>query len=335
MKTNPFYAIWGIVSLLLIGGAAIFLFISRSAFKETENTFDEKEATIENLAKKKPHPDNSGLKAISELHTEYKGVVDELYESLANFQHPLNMELRAEDFQKLVLDKKRAFESAAAKKGMEVKISDGADFYFGMDRYASIIPASEIVPLLNYQLEAIDRLLTLMLDSGVGALVELERELLHVENNSGGVDPDEGKPVIRYALKVRFVADHPALQKFINSLANDDEFFFLLRVLRIDNSSPEGVAASAADDGPFDRIPVFSGPDGEAPPQEILAEISDMSIDEMTEHMVNLGYSINSGDAKVLFGEEKLRVFAVIDVARFPTEEERKSSATDDNSARK
>ena len=54
----------------------------------------------------------------------------------------------------LVLDKKTAFEEAAEEKGMIIKGTGDDEFYFGMDAYRNSLPASENVPLLNYQLEA-------------------------------------------------------------------------------------------------------------------------------------------------------------------------------------
>ena len=62
MKSNPFYVIWGIISALLLGGAGFFLFSNKSAFSETENSFQEKEATIEDLTRKSPYPDAEGVK---------------------------------------------------------------------------------------------------------------------------------------------------------------------------------------------------------------------------------------------------------------------------------
>jgi hypothetical protein len=185
-------------------------------------------------------------------------------------------------------------------------------------------------------LEAFDRLLALMLESGVDTLVDLDREPLWPEKNPGQPVPEATAAVIRYALNVRFEADHPAFQKFINALANDDQFFFLLRVLRIDNSSPTG---SKANDGitKLGGLPEFRDNEGNPPSDEILATVADMEVGEAVEQMGTLGFSVVSADARVLFGDEKLRVFAVIDVARFPTEAERKvdPADNDDNKPRK
>lgn len=336
MKSNPFYIIWGIVSVLLLGGAGFFLFSSKSAFSETENSFKEKEATINRLTKRKPYPDGEGVKVIEDLVAEFGTEVDGLYEALSSFQHPLVKGLSADKFPKLVLDKTSAFETAAGEKGMTIEGTGDDEFYFGMDAYRGNLPASENVPLLNYQLEAIDRLLALMLESGVDTLVDLDREPLWPEKNPGQPDPEATAAVIRYALNVRFVAEHPAFQKFMNALANDDQFFFLLRVLRIDNSSPTGAKTGGGGDT-LGGLPEFRDEGGNPPSDEILATVADVEIGEAVEQMALLGFSPVSENAKVLFGDEKLRVFAVIDVARFPTEAERNvdSAGDDDNRPRK
>ena len=329
MKSNPFYVIWGIISALLLGGAGFFLFSSKSAFSETENSFEEKEATIEELTRKSPYPDAEGVKRIEDQVEEYRTEVEGLYESLSSFQHPLKAGLSADNFLQLVLDKKTAFETAAKEKGMEIQGTGADEFYFGMDAYRNSLPASENVPLLNYQLEAIDRLLRLLLDNGVETLVKIEREPLWPEMNPGQPDPEANAAVIRYALNVRFVADHPAFQKFVNALANDDQFFFLLRVLRIDNTSPTGQKNSEASPT-MGGLPEMFDKEGNPPSQEILATVADLEVGEAIEQLQGLGFSVRSEDARVLFGDEKLRVFAVIDVARFPTEEERKAEPADD-----
>jgi hypothetical protein len=333
MKSNPFYIIWGIVSVLLLGGAGFFLFSSKSAFSETENSFKEKEATINRLTKKKPYPDAKGVEEMEKLVADFAAEVDGLYDSLSSFQHPLEQGLSADQFPNLVLAKKTAFEKAAAEKGMVIKGTGDDEFYFGMDAYRGSLPASENVPLLNYQLEAIDRLLELMLESGVDTLHKIDREPLWPEMNPGQPDPEASAAVIRYALSVRFVADHSAFQKFTNALANDDQFFFLLRVLRIDNTSPTGTKIT---DGvaQLGGLPDFRDKEGSPPSDEVLATVADLEVGEAVEQMATLGFSPVSEDAKVLFGDEKLRVFAIIDVARFPTEEERKVEPADDGNKR-
>ena len=333
MKSNPFYVIWGIVSVLLIGGAGFFLLFSKSAFSETENSFKQKEATINKLTKKKPYPDADGVEKIEALVAEFGTEVDGLYDALSSFQHPLEKGLSADQFPNLVLDKKTAFEKVAKEKGLMIEGTGDDEFYFGMDAYRSTLPASENVPLLNYQLESIDRLLALMLESGVTTLSKVEREPLWPEMNPGQPDPEDGAAVIRYALNVRFVADHPAFQKFMNALANDDQFFFLLRVLRIDNTSPTGTKTTGGVPT-LGGLPDFRNKEGVPPSGEILATVVDMEVGEAVEHMGTLGFTPVSEDAKVLFGDEKLRVFAVIDMARYLTEEERTVETADEDDKR-
>ena len=103
--------------------------------------------------------------------------------------------------------------------------------------------------------------------------MKIEREPLWPEMNPGQPDPEASAAVIRYALNVRFEADHPSFQKFVNALANDDQFFFLLRVLRIDNTSAAGARNNEGPDT-LGGLPEMYDNEGNPPSQEILATVA-------------------------------------------------------------
>lgn len=327
MKSNPFYIIWGIVSLLLVGGAGFFLFSSKSAYDETKGSFDDKETSIERLQKKTPFPDADSVEAMENLVADYQTGVDDLYSSLVSFQRPLRTDLRDEEFQKLIFDKLKAFNASAKEAEMAIKGRD--NFYLGMDRYRETLPSPKNVPLLDYQLEAVDRLLQILVASGAVELLDLKRELLATEDNPNDPDPTIGQSVVRYELRVEFVAPFDAFQKFVNALTNDKEFFYLLRVVRIDNSSPNGAAGA---DGPvhLGGDLEFQNAAGESPSPELKTQAEEIeSIEERVSFYQTRGYSVVGQDARILFGDEKVRVFAVIDVARFPTPKEQNDNGGD------
>jgi len=328
MKSNPFYITWGIISLLLVGGAGFFLFSSKSAYDSTKGSFDNNEATIERLQKKAPVPSAKSVKEMEKLVADYESDVNELYSSLATYQRPLRTDLTDAGFQEDVFKKREAFFASAKASGLTIKSKD--EFYFGMEQYRETLPSPANVPLLAYQLEAINRMLAILVDNGAEELLDLKRELLPTEVAPTQPDPTLGQSVVRYELRVEFLAPFDAYQKFINELANDKEFFYLLRVIRVDNTSPNGPAGS---DGPVtlgDSMEFISAT-GESPSPPLQAEADLIEdIGERVAFYQERGYSPVGEDARVLFGDERVRVFAVVDVARFPTPSEQAANDDDD-----
>ncbi len=328
MKSNPFYITWGIISLLLVGGAGFFLFSSKSAYDETKGSFQDKEATIERLQKKAPVPTSKSVKDMEKLVADYEADVNELYSGLATFQRPLPTNLTDSQFQKEVFEKRVAFFAAAKAANLTIKAKD--EFYFGMERYRETLPSPTDVPLLSYQLEAINRLLAILVDNGAEELLDLRRELLPREVAPTQPDPTLGQSVVRYELRVEFLAPFDAFQKFINELANDKEFFYLLRVVRVDNTSPDGPAGSS---GPvvLGGTMEFINTTGEPPSPPLKAEAEQIEdVAERVQFYQERGYSPVGEDARVLFGDERVRVFAVVDVARFPTPSEQAANGGGD-----
>ncbi len=333
MKSNPFYITWGIISLLLVGGAGFFLFSSKSAYDSTKGSFDNNEVTIERLQKKAPVPNAKSVKEMEKLVADYEADVNELYSSLATFQRPLRTDLTDAQFQEDVFKKREAFFAAAKTANLKIKSKD--EFYFGMERYRETLPSPANVPLLSYQLEAINRMLAILVENGAEELLDLKRELLPTEVAPTGEDPTLGQSVVRYELRVEFLAPFDAYQKFVNELANDKEFFYLLRVIRVDNTSPDGPAGS---DGPvaIGGSMEFVNATGESPSPPLQAE-ADL-IDDIGERVAfyqERGYTPVGEDARVLFGDERVRVFAVVDVARFPTPSEQGADNGDDANSKK
>jgi len=320
MKANPFYITWGIISLLLVGGAGFFLFSSKSAYDETKGSFEDKEATIERLQKKAPVPSSESVKGMEKLVADYEADVNELYSSLATYQRPLSTSLTDAGFQEEVFKKREAFFAAAKASELTIKAKD--EFYFGMERYRETLPSPADVPLLAFQLEAINRMLAILVDNGAEELIDLKRELLPTEVAPTEPDPTLGQSVVRYELRVEFLAPFDAYQKFINELANDKEFFYLLRVIRVDNTSPDGPAGSGGPVVLGDTME-FINASGESPSPPLQAEAEEIEdIGDRVAFYQERGYTPVGEDARVLFGDERVRVFAVVDVARFPTPSE-------------
>ncbi|MCB1063348.1 MAG: Amuc_1100 family pilus-like protein [Verrucomicrobiae bacterium] len=317
MKGNAWLAGYLVVTVALLGGAGFFFAKGRGAYDESFSGWDNLSSKIERLEKEVPYPSEENQKELDDLVTAYSAEVNALYESLARYQKPLNQDISDSEFTTQVLaGKVSAFTKFASEN--KFGIDNKEQFYMGMSSYQSTFPKPAIVPLLNYQLEAIDYLLRLMVDAGVDSLRYVTREGLPGENEAdtpgteGGIVA--GQVVQKYPINLRFSTSHAALQDFVNQLANDKEYFFILRMLRVDNSSPDGPEVSDGGAGPL-----FKADDGSVPSQELTDQIMSqaLSFEETAAAFAEKGFQMQREDARIIFGQEKLGVFAVIDVVRF------------------
>lgn len=318
MKGNTWLVGWLVVTVLLVGGAGFFLAKGYGTYNEEFSGWDNLSSKISRLEKEVPYPSRENEDALTQLVEAYDADVTALYESLDRYQKPLNDQISDSDFTTQILaNKVSEFRKVAREGGMTIKNED--QFYMGMAAYQSTFPRPQIVPLLNYQLDATDHLLRLMVESGVDQLGFVNREELpgetsEVEGSDAGVVA--GKVVQKYPISVRFSAGHGAFQEFVNRMANDKEYFFILRLLRVDNSSPDGpdLGSESGQSGPQ-----FRDANGNPPPEDLYGEIQSTAPDfnEMVIAFREKGYEMQRADARILFGQEKVDVFAVVDLVRF------------------
>jgi len=320
MKGNQFYTAFGIVTAVLFGAAGFYCYKGHSSFKDAGGEFETRRTNLLRLKRSKPYPDEENLGKIEKLVTEYDGEIKGLFQVLDRFQQPLNTNLNDAQFPQILKSKIGAFRDLAKKKGM--KLSEESEFYMAMDAYRNTLPNAKAVPLLDYQLGAIEYLLNTLVEAGATELIHLDRELLPVEVAASGGTAEGGAPsnsssvVAKYPVNLTFETRHPAFQKFVNQITNDDKYFFILRALRVDNSEKDGVERGGSDDsGPRYVNPAT----GQEAPKDLVDKIpSDLEVAEQIAWMKENGdYVLQSSDARILLGNESLRVFMVIDVVRF------------------
>jgi hypothetical protein len=104
-----------------------------------------------------PYPSEENSAAVKESLEKYQLAVKQLSVTLSAFQRPLNKELANTTFQQSVKSRVEGFRQYARTGGLE--IDSTSEFQLGFDTYANTLPQPELVPVLDYELEAIDHLL--------------------------------------------------------------------------------------------------------------------------------------------------------------------------------
>ena len=332
MKGNTWLGGYIVFTALLLGGAGFFFVKSRAAYNEKFEGWDSLKGKIARLEMEIPFPSEGNEEELLKIVTDYDAKVKGLYDGLASYQKPLKAEMTDTDFTNQILKGKVGeFVKLAAEKNLEVDKKE--EFYMGFDAYKTTFPRPDVVPVLNYQLEAVEHLLKQLAESGVDRLRFLTREVLPGEavatdtaNPEAAKGLVAGQVVQKYPITLGFDADHPDFQEFINRVANDKEFFFIVRLLRVDNSSPSGPSLEGADGSAGG--PSFKKADGSTATKEQMEAkgLATLPFDQFLAAMNADGWEIQKKDARIIFGQEKVGVFAVIDLVRFLSPDEVKAS---------
>ena len=285
---------------------------------------------IESLQRRVPYPNKENSEELGKEVSEYQAAVNDLFEGLNSFQRPLNTSLSATEFVQAVKAKIQEFRSFAEDEGLELE--NPAEFQLGFNAYSIQIPPQELVPYLDFELEAIHHLLKTLVESDVSQLMTFDRD--PIPGELGGEEAASGSVVHKYPVRLRFKANHGAFQSLINELANDKEFFYIVRVLKVTNEETEGPRKIFSAD-PSDSLPTFMNPETEEVAGiEQLQEWGYGEIDdsELEARAKSDGFIRSDQDARVLMGQEMLTVFMVVDIVRFLKPDEVEANKKPENS---
>lgn len=311
MKT--WLTLYALVTILLIGAATAFCFITFKKNSESKLSWDDHIRTIKTLSKKEPTPKPKAVADMKEMVQNYEKSINELYQGLNKFQKPLDTSMNSVGFKDAFSQKVEEFRAFAREKNFE--IIDQEEFKIGFDVYENTVPPLEIVGVLNYELGAIDYLLRLLISSGVESLDYFKRDLIPGEAN--GPKEQAIRTVHKYPVRVGIRTTHKAFQNLMNSLSKDSEYFYVVRILKVSNETEEGPLKVAEG---FSQPQSFVHSESREP--ATLEQLQDWGegIEELEviENNAKLaGYEKSGEDSRVLLGEEKLKVFMVIDITRF------------------
>ena len=213
MNSKVWLVIFGIFALVLIGAAGFFCFGASQKYNEALEDWNNTRDAISGLERKVPYPNKENQDALENVVKEYKDSVTQLFDSLNKFQKPLNTALPNTEFVQLVKTRVEEFRALAASGGMSMDTEEGdaSTFQLGFDAYANTIPAPELVPILDYELEAIDHLLRELVAAGAEQLVSFERD--PIPGEAGGPEAQESGVVHKYPIRLRFRSTHNSFQK--------------------------------------------------------------------------------------------------------------------------
>lgn len=285
MNSKVWLRTFGIVSVLLLAATGFYAASSFQRYRESLSKWDAKVELIADLEGQVPYPDEKNASVLEKRVGSYRDSVRALSETLKSFQRPLVTGVENTAAQMRAMKYVEDFRLFAKANAFAIESEN--EFLLGFDAYADKVPDPDLVPLLCFQMDAIDHLLRKLATSGAKSMTSFERDPLPGE--SGSRESSSGAVIQKYPVRIRFQTDHEGLQRFVNELANDREFFFTIRVLKVQNENQEG---------PLKQIPED--------------ETSSVGPEKSLEIPIQ-----SEQDARVLMGQERLNLFMVIDICRF------------------
>ncbi len=310
MNSKTWLTTFGLIAFLLVAACGYFCFTSYQKYYDSKVNWDSKVGTVSSLERKTPYPSKINVKELEGRVEDYENSVETLFKGLDKFQVPLNQDLTGPEFLDLFKQRVNEFRALASKSNFAINTPE--TFYLGFDIYAEDSPKEEIVPLLDLGLKASEYLLQKLVSSGADSLETFSRDLIPMEE--GGPKKQEISTVHKYPVRMNFRASHAAFQEFMNSISNDPNYFYIIRVLKINNDAMEGPFI-AVDEG-FGPQSFESQATGEPATQTQMEEWGypgEINVGAAAA----AGYVPSGNDARVLMGQEKLNVFMVVDMIRF------------------
>lgn len=267
-KENKFLGGLLVVTVLL---AAIIIFLGMKAgasLEEVQQQVATKEATLKKNKSLNPYPNPENAKAKEASLKEVLAKGKEAREKLLAFVPEKTENISGKDFAtKLTETVSRVTELFPGEKAIP------SGFYLGFKKYRGSQPKAEATGVLNYQLDAMEYLLTQASEAGVKQIENLVRESLPQEDGygwpgtknakkqsrgsgrakrpaPGAVRPPkfEKLPTVAHRMPVEFTfkAPEPVLREFFKRLGNSDEYFFETRIARVLNPASIPSAGKAA-----------------------------------------------------------------------------------------
>jgi hypothetical protein len=211
------------------------------------------------------------------------------------------------------------------------------DFALGFDKYAATPPRSaEIAANLNIHLDAMEKLVTTVIESGVSSIDMLDRTKL--DNEDAPLPPKATtkaapkakastkkgakKPVIteqaaaepvldRYPIKLLITTDQAPLQALINTLCHPGKmpYFLVVRLVRIENTRMDGPTKDEINQRKNANL---QAQNNEQPPPKPVTDPAKPAGPQLLTPPKPA-----SQDAFDIMGREQLKVYMEIDYIRF------------------
>ncbi|MEN9021118.1 MAG: hypothetical protein GWQ05_19330 [Verrucomicrobiaceae bacterium] len=308
IKQNTFLS--GLIALLVIGlgGLGFFFTKARGEFADAQDRLAAAYKSKRDLQEQKPFPSSENAAVVRDLVSDYRTKAEAVANKMYVGQVPMPTGVRVAQFQEDLALKVDAVVEASSASG--VTLPEG--FYLGLDKYRAQVPLEGAVDQLQFQLNATVWLSNLLLANDVKRF-SVKREQMPFEtreqapaprargqsNSRGNAKPKpKAEPVsVTYPMEIAIELPEKNFQSVLNALSNtssalgeaadEGEFYFVTRWMRLENQS-------------------LIGPERSDAPDDIELEEGEEPAAEQESQGINM-----------VFGRENVRAYLALDLVRF------------------
>jgi len=223
--------------LITAQGAALlalwFLFHAKSAFAEASAQFSQVASERNRLDHLSPFPNEDNFRRTQAALDTYGATLTKLKDELRAQVLPV-APTAPNEFQSRL---RQAIVNTTEKARVNrVKLPE--NFHLGFDEFATTLPSSAAAASsLGQELEQVELLLGILIDTRVDAITELKRVTPAPETVAPTAAPGL---VERSIVDLTFAASPSAMRKVLNQIASSEHQFFIVRTLSVRNEQLKG-----------------------------------------------------------------------------------------------
>ncbi|MDX1679792.1 MAG: Amuc_1100 family pilus-like protein [Akkermansiaceae bacterium] len=234
IKQNTFLFGLGVTTLV---GAIILWFLGSSAasrYEEAKEAYDKALQDASRYEKLDPYPSKENLQGKRAEIEKYAQQVEKLQEAFDPYR-PGDLEnISVQEFSANVKKANRETREAFGKN-----VSLPEDYYCGFEAYrGGALPPGNATSVLNYQLEAVKKLIIDLAQYGDIKLINVHRPRLPEEEGKK-FEPEKGQVIREMPVELVFEGSESSVRKFFNTVVNDQDHFLVLRSFSIANEKQQ------------------------------------------------------------------------------------------------
>ncbi len=251
IQENKYIAGVAGVTAVLAGVILYFGLTKGSEYDEKKGAFEDLNGKYKQLANAKPYPSAANLSQRKKSLEDYEKSIRDVEKMFAKYQPGKLPSITPEQFSdaqvKMATGLRKAFEKA------QTTLPDGCEF--GFEKYANVPPKAEATPLLNYELGAIEWILSTLAETQPEALINVRRAELPVEkgivsstpktrgkkkgrkgrNKKRGETQADEPTHLLLPVELAFKTDEKSLRKFLQKVVGSKKYYYAIRAIRIRN----------------------------------------------------------------------------------------------------
>ncbi|MGE9270737.1 MAG: Amuc_1100 family pilus-like protein [Verrucomicrobiales bacterium] len=316
-QENRFPIILGAVTAVAAGGLIYWGMQNSSAYDEAKQEYDDATSRIDTLMRAEVEPNAENLREKTKAVVEYRASVENLQKAFDSYRKPTLENTEVSVFSDALLAARARVSELFEEHGVAMPSA----FFLGMGKYTDKLPQAKNTGLLHYELGAFEDLFGRLAEAKPSELLNAHWPDLPEER---GEEYDfQGKSYRAHPIEVTFQGSEESFRKFISLLDDGEEYYYVVRSMRVRNSRS---AAPSARDARFEQpqpaVDNSSGGgafDGFVFPDE--EEDSDEGADEAPvledSPQVDEGPADTGQVFKQVLGSEEIQVFMRIDVLQF------------------